>query len=460
MQSKKSTHFEISERKILLRIIDAVVACFSIYFAKEVIGLSYFSTDDNYVIWFIVIAFYFLLFGTILEMYDLQKAESRYKIFKGLTITSSLVVVFFLMTPIYTPQLPANRLQIIYFFFSLLGFICVWRFAYVGLITAPRFYKRVLIVGENFDINAIILDLEKKDPNYEIVGYVDSDLNNVSISKCNRYDVDELQNAVEDLKISEIIVTNSLQGVGLKLYQNLIPLLKKGYPIKAYTQVYEELTGKIPVENVKNDFYCYFPFSRSNQNKLYLSFTRLADVLIALLGLVFLIIVIPFVLVINLFSNPGPLFYKQERVGKNGKKFKIVKLRSMVTNAEEKGAQWAVQNDTRITQFGKVLRKSRLDEIPQFINVLKGEMSFIGPRPERPVFVEELRKKIPFYEIRHVVKPGLTGWAQVNAKYASSEEDSLEKLQYDLYYIKRRNIFLDLRIFLKTLSTIVFFRGQ
>jgi len=132
----------------------------------------------------------------------------------------------------------------------------------------------------------------------------------------------------------------------------------------------------------------------------------------------------------------------------------------MIKDAETAGAQWATKDDIRITKFGKILRRFRLDEIPQFINVLKSDMSFIGPRPERPVFVDELSKKIPFYEIRHVVKPGLTGWAQVNARYASTEEEALEKLQYDLYYIKRRNVFLDLRIFLKTVSTIIYYRGQ
>lgn len=132
----------------------------------------------------------------------------------------------------------------------------------------------------------------------------------------------------------------------------------------------------------------------------------------------------------------------------------------MIINAEEDGAVWATKNDERITKFGKFLRKSRLDEVPQFINVLKGDMSVIGPRPERPVFVMELSKEIPFYEIRHIIRPGLTGWAQVKSDYASSKEDALEKLQYDLYYIKKRSVFLDLNILIKTLSTILFYRGH
>lgn len=460
MQNRKSTHFEISERKVLLRCIDVVVASISIFVASEFGNLSYFSAGQNFLQWSLVMGAYLLFFGTVFEMYDLQKAESKYQILKSTTFTVSLTVLFFLMTPIYTPSLPGNRIQIIYFFGTLLACMVLWRLAYITLITAPRFYKRVLVVGESYDIQTIIKELGNKDPNYEIVGFINTDTESQSISSCTKIDLQNFHKALEDLKISEIVVTNSLQGVNAELYQKLIPALKKGYPIKAYTSVYEDITGKIPIENIKNDFYCYFPFSRSNQNKLYLSFTRFVDVVISISGLVALVCIIPIVVFINIFANPGPLIYQQERVGKNGKLFKIFKLRSMIPNAEIKGAQWATKNDVRITKFGKFLRKTRLDELPQFFNVLKGDMSFIGPRPERPIFVNELLKTIPFYEIRQVVKPGLTGWAQVNAKYASSEEDTLEKLQYDLYYIKKRNVFLDLRIFLKTMSTIIYFRGQ
>jgi lipopolysaccharide/colanic/teichoic acid biosynthesis glycosyltransferase len=147
-------------------------------------------------------------------------------------------------------------------------------------------------------------------------------------------------------------------------------------------------------------------------------------------------------------------------VGINGKTFFIIKFRTMVKNAESNGAKWSTEGDTRVTKFGRILRKTRFDEIPQFINILKGDMSVIGPRPERPVFVKELSQEIPFYEIRHIIKPGLTGWAQVKSNYAASKEDALEKLQYDLYYIKKRSVFLDLNILIKTLSTILFYLGH
>lgn len=459
MQSKKTPHFEISERKLLLRLVDVIFACLSIYIASQFGELNYFKYN-NFGQWFVVISIYLLFFGTVFEMYDLQKAESKYRVFKASLLTVTLTVLLFLFTPKFTPSLPDNRIQIFYFFGTLLLCILIWRYAYIFLITAPRFYKRVIVVGETFDIDSIIYELGKKDPNYDIVAYIDTNQKHIDSTKCKRITLDQFQTAIKDLGINEIVVTNSLQGVNAELYQKLVPALKEGFTIKAYTSVYEEITNKIPIENVKNDFYCYFPFSRSNQNRLYLSFSRTIDVIVSIIGIVLLLFLIPFILVLNKIANPGSLFYKQKRVGKNGETFKVIKFRSMIKNAEINGAQWATVGDKRVTKFGKFLRQTRIDEMPQFINVLKGEMSFIGPRPERPIFVDELLKKIPFYETRHVIKPGLTGWAQVNASYASSEEDTIEKLQYDLYYIKHRNIFLDLRIFLKTLSTVIYYRGQ
>ena len=180
----------------------------------------------------------------------------------------------------------------------------------------------------------------------------------------------------------------------------------------------------------------------------------------SLIGLSLGILLLPIILIGNFFGNRGKLFYTQERVGKNGEVFNIVKFRTMVKNAEKDGAVFATSNDARITPFGKILRKSRIDEFPQFINILKGDMAVIGPRPERPVFVKEIAEVMPFYETRHVIKPGLTGWAQVNYSYGETIDDSLIKLQYDLYYIKHRSLFLDFNIIFKTLSTILFYRGQ
>jgi exopolysaccharide biosynthesis polyprenyl glycosylphosphotransferase len=373
-------------------------------------------------------------------------------------------VLFYLLTPFFTPTLPENRLQIVYFYISINIALFLWRYAYIVLVSAPRFFKRVLLIGNASDIDRIVTSLQKSDPNYRVVGFINTSSEKYITPHFKEFDeikVEEIDGLVESNAVSEIVVaTPQSSGMTVSLYNKLITLLENGVAIREYTQVYEEITHRVPVQHVDKDFYRYFPFSRSNQNKLYLFFHRILDLLFSIIGLAFGFILFPLILVGNLFANKGPLFYSQVRVGINGKHFKIYKLRSMVVDAEKSGAQFATEKDSRVTKFGRFLRKSRFDEIPQFINVIKGEMSVIGPRPERPVFVKELSEGIPFYEVRHLVKPGVTGWAQVNAKYGSSEEDALEKLQYDLYYIKHRSLFLDISIVVKTLSTIIFYRGQ
>lgn len=462
MTKNSKIHFEISERKVLLRILDIVTVFLVLYGVGVLFVFDYFTIAKNRWEWLIVLALYLSIFGTVFELYDLQKASKIDIVFKNIVLTSSLTVLFYLLTPFYTPQLPGNRLQIIYFFLAIVIALFLWRLAYITFISSPRFYKRILLIGNARNAKLMAEAIEKSDPNFKVIGYVNTGKEVLS-EKCDllEFHTQDFKKIIAEHSISEIIVSGNLsKRLSLKTYTQLLDLLEKGFSIKEYTQVYEDLTHRVPVHHVDKDFYRYFPFSRSNQNKLYLFFHRLMDIIIASIGLVFGILVLPLIWIGNLFANRGPLFYFQERVGKNGKPFFIIKLRSMIKNAEEGVAVWASKDDKRVTRFGKFLRKTRLDEVPQFFNVLKGEMSVIGPRPERPVFVSELAREIPFYEIRHIVKPGLTGWAQVKSNYASTKEDALEKLQYDLYYIKKRSVFLDLNILLKTLSTILFYRGH
>lgn len=457
-------HFEISERKVLLRVMDMVFVFGALQLVGNFFNFDYFIINDAHWVWPLVLAIYLTIFGTIFEIYDLKAASRFQTILKNTILTVSVTVLFYLLTPFYTPVLPENRLQIIYFFLAMTVGILIWRWLYITLISSPRFFKRVLVVGDSFDILKVISNLEGADPNYRIAGYIntsDTEVPEMLDVDVEQYPIDNLVTTVMDHGISEIVVASDYtSGVKVELYNQLINLLESGFPIREYMQVYEEITQRIPVQHVDKDFYRYFPFSRSNQNKFYRFFHRLFDIFASLVGIAFFLVLSPLVFLFNLIANRGPLFYTQQRIGKNGRAFKIIKLRTMVTDAEKSGAVWAQKNDVRITKFGKFLRKSRIDEIPQFFNVFLGEMSVIGPRPERPVFVRELSKQIPFYETRHVVKPGLTGWAQVMGSYGSSEEHALEKLQYDLYYIKHRNLFMDLSIVLKTISTVLYYRGQ
>ena len=462
--SKNNIHFDISERKVLLRVLDIFSVLGLLYLIGIIFDFEYFIINSDHWVWSIVLAVYLTVFATIFELYDLQKAGRFDVVVKNIIITSSITVLFYLFTPFYTPALPSNRLQIVYFFLAINLALLIWRYAYVTFVSAPRFYKRVLLVANRDHVDAVAASLQKSDPNYRVVGFFDTCPDSQSVvSDPDIFDLDvnEFPKYAQDPSVSEVIVCTPLSDViSVELNTMLIKLLEKGVSIREYIQVYEEITYRIPVQYVERDFYRYFPFSRSNQNKLYLFFNRVLDLMFGVFGLFSGLFLLPIVLIGNILANRGPLLYSQTRVGKNGKHFKLYKLRSMIINAEENGAQFAQKKDVRVTKFGRFLRKSRLDEIPQFLNVLKGDMSVIGPRPERPEFVESLAEKLPFYEVRHLVKPGITGWAQVNAKYGSSEKDSLEKLQYDLYYIKHRSLFLDVVIIIKTLSTIVFFRGQ
>lgn len=464
MLFSKKMHFEISERKILLRLFDVLTVIGALFLVGIIFDFDYFRITAVSFYWTLVLALYLNVLGTVFEMYNLQVASNQVLIIKSILLTSSTTVLFFLLTPIFTPVLPSNRLQIVYFFLAILLSLFFWRIFYQRFLASYRFLKRVIIVCDQNQLENLVASLEQADPHYKIVGYVNTDSQNSSdgtTSGIKLVNVAGIEVFVKENSISEIVIASQkTDGITVDLYNNLLVLLEAGFVIREYTQVYEALTHRIPIQHFDKDFYRYFPFSRSNQNRLYLLIVKFLEVVFSIIGLLMGLLLLPVVLIGNLIGNRGPLFYTQTRVGQNGIPFEIYKYRTMVKNAESGGILFATPGDVRITPFGKFLRKTRIDEIPQFINILKGDMGFIGPRPERPFFVKELAEIMPFYETRHVIKPGLTGWAQVNYSYGETIEGSLIKLQYDLYYIKHRSVFLDLNIVIKTFSTVLFYRGQ
>ena len=464
MQSNKKIHFEISERKILLRAFDVIFVLFFLFLLSEFFDFEYFTISTRNFYWTIVLGLYLSIIGEVFEMYNLQVASNQYQVIKSIILTGSTTVLLYLLTPIFTPLLPNNRLQIIYFYLAVVIALFCWRMLYLKFIASDRFLKRAVLICDKEQLEELVSGIENVDPHYKFLAYINSDISDVSeesLNNINSISVENISDFVKENSVSEIVIASQkTDGITVDLYNKLIFLLENGYIIKEYTQVYENLTQRIPVQYVARDFYRYFPFSRSNQNHLYIYFTRVFDIIFSIIGLLIGLALFPIIIVGNFMGNRGKLFYTQKRVGKNGKVFKILKFRTMVKDAEKNGAVFSKKNDARITAFGKFLRKSRLDEFPQFINILKGDMAVIGPRPERPVFVSEIAEIMPFYETRHVIKPGLTGWAQVNYSYGATIDDSLIKLQYDLYYIKHRSIFIDINIIVKTLSTVVFYRGQ
>ncbi|MEQ3661453.1 MAG: sugar transferase [Flavobacterium sp.] len=460
MSQSNKIHFEISERKILLRIFDVIFVLGSLHLIGHYLSFDYFSIKSTNYYWTIILASYITLIGSIFDMYNLQTASNKYQILKSTILTTSVTTLLYLLTPFFTPVLPSNRLQIILFYLAILFSLLIWRNLYITFLATNRFVKRIIFIGSGKKVGKLINKLSEVNPHFQIVGYVSTD-DRVIESEVPQIKLSDLKTAVKSNYVSEIIVADETnKSISLEQYEILLQILENGIVIRQYSDVYEQITNRLPLQSDDKELFKFFPFSRSNQNKLYLFFSRLFDITFALIGLSFLVLIVPFLFFFNLIWNRGPMFYAQERVGKNGVSFKIYKLRSMIVNAEKDGAVFASTNDIRITTFGRYIRKSRLDEIPQFINVLFGEMALIGPRPERPVFVDEIAKKIPLYQTRHVIKPGLTGWAQVNYSYGESIEDSLMKLRYDLYYIKHRSLFLDLNIVVKTLNTVLFFKGQ
>ena len=256
-----------------------------------------------------------------------------------------------------------------------------------------------------------------------------------------------------------IINTKNYNNFPRDLENALIRSTIKGQEVITFTTFYENIYEALPIRSYNDGFYEVLQLKNKRIRYLQKLFSFFINFGLSLIvGLLF-ILVVPFVWFFNIFLNRGPLFYTQNRVGQYGNEFKIYKFRSMIVNAEDGGAKMATANDDRITPFGKFLRIFRLDELPQVLSIIKGDMQFIGPRPERKVFVNQLKEIEPFYDVRHLIKPGITGWAQVKYKYGENLEDSIRKLEYDLYYIKNQSTSLDLRIIFKTITTVLFSRG-
>lgn len=464
MNKNKKIHFEVSERKVLLRIFDFIFVLLALHCTGDVLDLGYLVKSTTNFYYVLALALYLNGVGTVFEMYNLQVASNQYQVLKSTILTASTTVLLYLLTPVFSAELPSKRFQILIFYFTVLIALILWRAIYVKFLASNRFVQNVILICDQEQVEELVSELENSDPHYKIIAYVNSDNttnNQIEYPFIKHLEIDDLVSFVNKNKLFEILVASQkTEDITVELYQKLLNLLESGVTIREYTQVYEYKTQRIPVHYINRDFYKFFPFNRNNNNQLYLLNIKIMEILISIVGLLFGVIILPFVLIGNAIGNRGKLFYTQKRVGKNGEIFQIYKFRTMVKNAEKDGAVFSTSNDSRITPFGKLLRKTRIDEIPQFINILKGDMAVIGPRPERPVFVKEIAEMMPFYETRHVIKPGLTGWAQVNYSYGESLDDSLIKLQYDLYYIKHRSVFLDLNITIKTISTVLFYRGQ
>ena len=311
--------------------------------------------------------------------------------------------------------------------------------------------QKILFVGEN-SYTEDLLNSIKNDDQYKLMGFLKNEkgeaLKKIVLKMCAVGKIDIIVDFSEDLLKDSQLVDILLQ---YKL---------KGLQFYNYLEFYEMYENKLPISHLSSKWFLENSGFEIYYNNFNLRAKRLLDLIFAIIiGICTLPLMLLAAIIVKVESK-GPIFFIQERIGEGNKKFNIVKFRSMTTDAEKNGPQWASKNDNRVTRWGKIMRATRIDELPQLWNVLKGEMSFVGPRPEREYFIKQLEKEIPYYNLRHTVKPGLTGWAQVMYPYGASIEDAYRKLQYDLYYIKHHDVIFDIKVLLKTITIVVFGKGR
>jgi len=469
-QDRKDRSFSIqlAEHKTILVVVDGILVLIAL-----IIGLWLGAQRSDWIFSVELIWTYLPWFLGILGLYFfLATANDAYRLRVATDPTASLIAIlktiffiFVLYLFIYALLPPYSLPRHFIGFFTVIApiLLLIWRRLYSLVFVIPAFRHRTIVVGAGWAGQTIANTLAKYAPaHFEVVGFVDDDPAKLQQSFEDIPVIGstaELKDLTGKLKVTDIVlaITRDVRG---DVLASLLACYEQGLRVSTMSDLYERFTDRVPVEHIGDNWYVALPLDNRGQNLSYRAAKRGVDVLLALVGLAAFALLFPLLAIMIAINSPGPIFYRQKRVGRGGQVFELVKLRSMVIDAEETGrARWAEKDDARVTGVGRFLRRTRLDEVPQLWNVLRGEMSLVGPRPERPEFVAQLQTQIPFYRTRLTVKPGLTGWAQVYYDYGNSVVDALEKLRYDLYYIKHQSIQLDLVILLKTVGTILMLKG-
>jgi sugar transferase (PEP-CTERM system associated) len=397
------------------------------------------------------------------DLYDLRLASDRPELF--VRIVQALGAASFILAVVYFwfPALIIGRGVFMIAAFLVITLVITWRLVFVWIsgYMGPR--ERLLLVGTSPAAVSLARELHehRHELGVEIVGFVDADPALIGTRVVNPGVIgliDDIPAIVRDRSVDRVVVSLS-DARGKLPMEKLLEMKLDGVTFDHLASVYEQYMGKIAVENLRPSWLIFSAGFR--KSRVVAAYKRAVDIVVSSLGLAVGLPVMAAIALAIKLTSPGQVFYHQRRVGRLGRVFTVHKFRTMVTDAEATtGPVWAAKDgDTRVTPIGHWLRRARLDELPQFWNVLKGEMSLVGPRPERPEFVEDLTRAIPYYGQRHVVRPGVTGWAQVRYTYGASTEDALQKLQYDLYYIKNSSIALDFFIIFDTIKTVIRRKG-
>ncbi len=472
VHKSKRWRLHTRERRTLLVLGDFLMAVIAIlvalYFWALAENFHDFSIEfllERPPVWYYLLPFFWVVL--LVELYDIHRAGNWGDTVRGVAMATLIGLGFYLLLFFYFTDPPNSLLPrrgVAGFFIAAPVLTLIWRFLYIRIFTAPAFNRRVLLVGggkAGETLLQVIDDLWP--PPFYLVGIIDDDPQKIG-TQIEGHEVlgdsSGLLEIVEVEDVSDIIVAISGEMLG-STFQKLLDAQEKGIEISRMPSVYEELLGRVPIRLLEADWILRSFVDQSRASEFYELGKRLLDIIGGFLGVVLLLLTLPFISIGILLDSGRPVFYTQTRAGRGAQDYKMLKFRTMVQDAEADGIpQWASEDDERATSFGRILRRTHLDELPQFVNVLRGEMSLVGPRAERPELVEMFQKHVPFYRARLQVKPGIPGWAQVNFGYASTIDETVVKLEFDLYYIKHRNILTDFVILLRTPSTVLGLRGQ
>jgi len=455
------------ERKVVLFALDLLIllaaGTTTIVLWSARLGMPFTSQLNLFNMkWMGLMAMLWLVLAAANNLYAPRVAGSPWILVRrlltvGILVLASYLLVYFVSQPGSAPRYTALVFALTISLFAILG-----RSAYLVLLGGGRFRRRALVVGADGRSAALIETLQADlSSAYTLLGFVDSDSARVGsevVGLAVLGTPEDLPRLVGELGITDLVLGKA-GGQGDREIRPLLECYERGVAILPGESLYEEITGRIALELMGDQWERVIPLRHPGHGGLHVLVKRGLDIIMALVGLAVFAVIFPFAALAILLDSRGPIFYRQARVGFGGRVFQLIKLRTMVADAEPSGTPvWASAGDPRVTRVGRILRALMFDEFPQFYNVLKGDMSVVGPRPERPELVAELEKQIPLYRSRHSVRPGMAGWALIHAGYGRSVSDALVKLQYDLYYIKHQSLYLDFLIVLKTMGRALLFR--
>jgi exopolysaccharide biosynthesis polyprenyl glycosylphosphotransferase len=468
----KPWQLSLNERKVLLIFGDLLMSFFalvlSLYWWDQ--SMPYIDLNLDYMqkrgyIWFYLLPLLWLIF--LIDIQDPHRAMDWKRVVRVILAAAILGLGIYAVIFVYNAGKPETflpRLSVA-IFLALVSFLTLgWRLIYIWIFSSQNFLRRVLVVGAGRSGQALISVIQGLQPQpFVLVGLIDDDLNKAGTS-FNGIRVlgtnQDLVNIIQENDVSELIV--AITGkMSEEMFRSLLEVQEKGVLITRMPVAYEELVGRVPINLLEADWILRAFVDKARINLFFETIKRLMDILGGIVGTLFLILFFPIIGLAIFIDSGRPIFYWQVRSGRGGVPYKIIKFRTMRTDAEADGKpKWAKEDDERATRVGKILRKTHLDELPQFINVLKGDMSLVGPRAERPELVAYFEQYVPFYRARLLVRPGITGWAQVNFGYASTIEETSLKLEYDLYYILHRSLMMDLVVLVRTPTMVLGFRGR